>query len=182
MTKRQEVSNFLPFFIHSGDFADKLFHFFHYWLGTDNADAPTKRTDPRIERFRYLHGDGHNKVVFAVRHQNGIFAEAVNDGIRHSIDTPQTNGVFSARAEHIENLCLSGGQIYLVKGGFPVPLLLHPLYPFHAVNTEVAEALLLGHIGIEIIVSVIPEHSKGADNIQITLLGELPLLARGVVK
>lgn len=106
MNKRQEALNFLPFFIHSGNLADKLFHFLHYWLRADNTDAPPKGTHPRIERLRNLHWDGHNKMVVAVRHQHCILAEAVNNGICHSVDTTQADGVFLARAEHIENLSL----------------------------------------------------------------------------
>ena len=73
-------------------------------------------------------------------------------------------------------------QIYLVKSLFALALFREHRNLFHTINAERAKVLFLAHIGIEIIIAVIPLERVGADNISFSALGILPFLTRRVVE
>ena len=83
-----------------------------------------------------------------LRMVKSLFIRVFRQNPAFFIQDSQADGVFLARAEHIENLSLTGVQIYLVKCGLALPLALGAAYLLHTVNTEMPEALFSMSIAI----------------------------------
>ena len=156
----------LPFvFIHLCYFLQKLVHLLNDCGRVENLHSSAKTTYPTKERVGRLYADGHGKMIVSIRYQHHIFAEAVNNYIGKRIDTTQFYRVFLFRFyEHIENRTLVFVQIHFVKSLFALAFFREHRYFFHSVNAKCAKVLFLAHIGIEVIIAVVPLERVGADN------------------
>lgn len=113
-----------------------------------------------------------------------ILAELVNNRICQFIAETDADIVFLA-AIHVKHLCSVGCNVLLTVLLFAVPVIGEGIAdPLHAIHPEITELLFFAVIGIEIIVTVVPEESVGTDDVLFAALGVFLLLSgrRGIVE
>ena len=104
-----------------------------------------------------------SKMAFIVGYKRGIFSKPVKNYIGHTVLAVKLDAVLRP-AKHIEHFQRAGQQILFVVLLFSLPWLAHFLDILHSIYT-VMKKLPLFRIGVKVVISVAPKHSKWTDDI-----------------
>lgn len=154
-------------------------HFIHDCLREQELHIRSKARHPRIERLADLDGNGNCEIIFSIWNQHRVLAELLQNHICQVVGTAEFDSRFRA-GEHIEYLGLMGVQIDMPERLPALSWLWINCDMLHSIYAEVAEFFSI--VGIQIIISIVPEHSKWADDIRLAIVGIPFLLALVIVE
>ena len=154
-------------------------HFIHDGLREQELHICSKTRHPRIKGLADLDRHGNCEIMFSIWNEHRVLTEAFQNYICQMIGTAEFDHRFRA-GEHIEYLGLMGVQIDLPERLPALFRLWINCDMLHSIHAEVAEFFSI--IGIQIIISIVPEQSKWADDIRFAIVGIPFLFALVIVK
>ena len=149
--------------------------FIDYGLREQDFHICSKACCPRIKRLADLDWNRNGEIICSIWNQHGVLAELLQNHICQVVGTAELYCRFRS-GEHMEYLGLVGVQVDVLERFCALSWLWIDSDVLHSVNAEMAEFLAV--VGIEIVISVVPQKPKRTDNIGFVVV-RIPLFFRG---
>ena len=124
-----------------------------------------------------MDGNRNGEIIFSIWNQHGVLAELLQNHICQVVGTAELYCRFRS-GEHIKYLGLMGVQVDALERFCALSWLWIDSDVLHSVNAEMAEFLAV--VGIEIVISVVPQKPKRTDNIGFIVV-RIPLFLFAVI-